>query len=191
MNVTIRNVQKSRSISFYCIKSSFGTATNISISKDTREKILATCEELKFYPNIHARRFFKKKSETIGLIIPPQAKIIAVAHTFTDYNIAAMLSGIEETVTQKGYRLTIMVADEDFINNKKYLKLIRDKSLDGVLLWGVDIDDKYVLDIKQEDFPYILLNSYITKYPVNYVITDNLNGSAMLTEYLIKTGYRK
>jgi DNA-binding LacI/PurR family transcriptional regulator len=190
--ITIRDVARKAGVSASTVSRVLNRAvTGVSISARTREKILTVCEELKFQPNIHAQRFFTQKSRTIGFVIPPKAKIKGVRYTFTDYNLGELLSGVEQTITAGGYRLTLLVADEDFVREKAHVRLIRDKSLDGLLLWGLEVDETYILDLKEESFPYVLLNGAIDKVEVNSVIADNRQGSFAVAAHLLEKGHRR
>lgn len=192
MVVTIRDVAKKVGVSPSTVSRVLNNATtDISISKETKEKVLAACEELKFQPNIHAHRFFTDKSETIGLITPPQTRLKGVKHTFADYNLGELLSGVETAITERGYRLMVLVADDDFINTKRYVHIIRDRSLDGLLLWGLQVNEIYIHDLQQESFPYILLNGYIRSMQTNFIIADNEAGSFEITAHLINLKHRR
>jgi len=192
MTISIRDVANKAGVSISTVSRILNNNdTNISISEQTKKKVLAVCEDLKFQPNIHAHRFFKKKSETVGLIIPPQSQIKGVKHAFTDYNLGELLSGVENAITKRGYRLTVLVADDDFIDAKKHIHLLRDHSIDGLLLWGLRVNEMYILDLQQESFPYIILNGYVYSVQANSIIADNKAGSFAVTEHLINLKHRK
>jgi len=191
--ITIRDVARKAGVSPSTVSRVLSrTVTGVSISAVTREKILAVCDELKFQPNVHAQRFFTKRSKVVGFVIPPRTKLKGVEYTFTDYNLGELLSGLEEAITAAGYRLTVLVADENFIREKNHVRLIRDKSLDGLLLWGLEVDETYIQDLREEEtFPYILLNGSVGNLEVNAVTADNRQGSYAIMEHLLNIGHRK
>ncbi len=192
MHTTIREIAKKAGVSTATISRVLNNASsNVAISEETRKKVLSICEELKYQPNIHSQRFFTKKSKMVGLIVPPQAKLKGVLHTFTDYNLGDLLSGVEQAVTERNYRLTLLVADDDFINKKNHVRLIRDQSLDGLLLWGLQVDETYILDLQRESFPYLLLNGCIEGRNVNSVVADNEGASFAITTHLIRQNHRR
>lgn len=100
------------------------TKSKVPISAATRQNVQQVADELKYYPNAHARRFFKNKAETIGLLIPPPAQIKGLSYTFHESLLAELLSGIEAELTERRYKLMITVVGNGFLKNKEHLDLV-------------------------------------------------------------------
>lgn len=166
-------------------------ASNVKITEATRKRIFDAVKELNYSPNIHAKRLFSNKSMTIGVVVPDQQNMVKNQHTFSDYNLAESLSGIETAATANDYRLLLLVRTAEFIDQKSYLKLFHEKCIDGIIFWGVGHDEEFIQELQNENFPLVLANANNVDTPVLSVFNDNISGSYKITEYLIKKGRKK
>lgn len=162
--------------------------SNIKITEATKKRIFTAVKELNYSPNIHAKRLFANKSMTIGVVIPEQRHLVNHQHTFSDFNLAETLSGIERTATANNYRLLLLVRTEEFMSEKGYLDIFREKCIDGLIFWGVGSDAAFNKELMDEKLPFVLANSNNIDSNVPTVICDNISGSFKTTEYLIKKG---
>lgn len=166
-------------------------ASNVKITEATRKRIFAAVKELNYSPNIHAKRLFANKSMTIGIAIPDQQDLVSFQHTFSDFNLSESLSGIERIATANDYRLLLLVMTEEFMAEKTYLKLFHEKSIDGVIFWGIKTNAEFIQDLLDENLPFVLANSNNAETSAPTVVNDNISGSLQITELLIKKGCRR
>lgn len=192
MGYSIRDVAKIANVSAMTVSRVLSFREGkIPVSEETRQRLMSVCRELKYEPNIHAQRMLSNRSHTIAMVVPPQKKIEAKHHIFSDYNISELLSAIEESLSERGYKTLLMSMNQSFMKNKEYIKLFRNKSIDGMLLWGVHLNENYVLDLLKEESLFLLINSYLIERDVNCVMVDNFAGAYKVTEHLIKLGHRR
>jgi DNA-binding LacI/PurR family transcriptional regulator len=60
-----------------------------------------------------------------------------------------------------------------------------------MLVWGLRLAETYIMDLYKENKPLILVNNYLKKKKVNFVINDDEQGSFEVTEHLIKSGHKR
>ena len=70
---------------------------NVSVSQETRRKVLAAISELDFSPNLAARRLSSGKTMVIGALVP----------YFTNPSVVRRLQGIVSVVTNSVYDLIL------------------------------------------------------------------------------------
>ena len=144
-----------------------GKTSNISISEQTKQKIMEVCHECDYEPSIHAARFFSNKSHTIGFLTPAGERL-------EDDNLARMISAIYAELPGLGYRLLPLAINRDFVANKEYLRLFRRKEIDGLMIWGVPDNSAWVDELAAKKLPFVLLSNRCKKYPA--VSCDDAGG---------------
>lgn len=128
-------------------------------------------KESGYYPSAMARRLTTNKAETIGLLIPsPQDKTLVTLYT-------EILRGFAHQAKIEGYDLLLFINEHQF----NYSQLFHDRRVDGLLLVGVNRNDKEVIQLSKNKFPYILTGKVDYK-EANYVDAENrrsLSGSIL------------
>lgn len=84
---------------------------------------------------MNAQRFFKRRSNVIGLLVPPQEEM--GHNAFNDTHFVEILSGIEKALCRTGYNLLLLFNRPEFQENNHYAGLFQSGFLDGLLIWGV------------------------------------------------------
>jgi DNA-binding LacI/PurR family transcriptional regulator len=147
---------------------------NVPISQVTKDKILKACKEYGYKPNVHASRFFSKRSQNIGILMPQ-------ALYLSDRNLSRFMDGAYRAIEANNYRMTVFSASEKFIKEKNHLNIFKTKEVDGLLIWGCSEQDKFIDELKAENYPFILGNNRKGNYPT--VICDDFYGMAKLVNH--------
>lgn len=152
------------------------------ISEETKERVKAYANKVKYAPNLFARGFRSHKSNIIGVIIPN------IEHQFT----ATLLKGIIYNADLNGYKVIIC---ESFNNEQKQAALLETMvqfGVDGVLLSLVkkntNVDD--ILDMMQH-IPLILFDRVSAKVPCTQIVIDDEEAAFKAVEHLINTGKKR
>lgn len=150
------------------------------VNAETRKKVMALAEELNFQPNSFAVNLRKKESKTIGLIIPE------VVHHF----FSSVVNGIVKTAENEGYWVIIMQSNESYENEKKQLKLLVAKKVDGILmaLSNETTDFTHINNVLDNDIPLVLFDKIADEVNCSKVTIDDVQAAFDATEHLIKTG---
>lgn len=176
MSVTIKDIAKSLGVSYSTVSRALNDKPGVSL--ENRKRIIAEAKRVSYNPNAMARGLVKKHSDTIGVIIPD------MANSF----FGEVTEGIIESAKTHGYTVFLCVSNWDMKTEKKYLRTLQEKRVDGIIL-KASKDDKDRNFKDEINVPYTILDGSPIK-DSNVVQVDNEYGGYIATKYLIKQGYR-
>ena len=163
--------------------------TSIKVTAETKEKILAAIKQLDYSPNLNAKRLWANKTYTLGLVVPSAWRTFGT-HIFSDVPFQETLCGIENILSGSPYRLMLIFQNESFLKTREYLRLFKEKVVDGLIIWGAGKKDSYIEEIAS--YPVVVVNSFPqTGISFNRVGANQEEGSFILTEHMITRGYRR
>lgn len=164
----------------------------VPIKESTRRKVLQSCRELRYQPNIHALRLFSGQSGSLAVCIPPAGQVLPNTDSYSDPNLAHTIDGMLDVATKLGLHLVLFSSDEKLIAAGAHLKLFRSRSVDGMLIWGARLDrHAFIDDLVREKHPIVLVNSHGVNEVIPHVIVDNHAGAQMLARHLLDLGHRR
>ncbi len=166
-------------------------AANV-VSEKTRKHIHTVVEELGYVPNVNASRLVKNKTNLIGVVIPGSGMEGANVHgsVLVDRVFNVTLGGIESVLKNNNYRILLIFKNDKFVENKEYLRLFRENSVDGLLVWGARFNDNYWKEVAE--YNLLLINSHCEHYDkLNYIGHDNVAAARAITRNLLHQGYRQ
>jgi LacI family transcriptional regulator len=189
-NVNIRMIAEKVGVSVASISRALQDPPSKNISKKLRERILETCEEMRYYPNMHTVRMFSKRSNTVAMFAP--ADIIHMGPTgMVDFNLSAAIGGVEYELSHNSMYLTLVSVSDSFIEKREYLKFSRGKLVDGLIIWGWVSTEKYIETLANEDVPIVMIRSDEPPMPLDSVRMDEYDGMSRIVERITKAGHRK
>lgn len=145
----------------------------------TREKVLQAIKELNYQPHTVAQSLARRKTNTIGCIIP----------FFTGYFFVELLRGIQSKITQF-FNDLILYSIDDTSKKEFFLKrVLMERKVDGLLLVSLEISDDFVRKFLKQRFPIVLVDSF---HPLlDSIKVDNVEGAFVATRHLLNLGYKK
>ena len=172
---TIKDVAKKANVSVATVSRVINNTGYVNV--DTRKIVEIAIDELGYVPNELARSLFRKRSNIIGLIVP---------HIST-YFFAELIESIEEAVTESGFKLMIFNSKDDIDLEKKYLNVLNQYNVDGLILVANTKSTKSYLKLK---IPIITIDHIIDK-SIPSITSDNVQGGEMAAQMLIKSNPKK
>jgi len=152
------------------------------IGDDTRQRVSEAARQLDYHPDATARRMVKGRTSIIGFVLRQTPDQI-----FSDHFLPEVLHGLSRAAAAQGYHILIEPAPPDDSNS--YIRLMRERHVDGIVLSGPRFDDQEVLLTQAESSPVVLMGQLPgTNLP--FVDVDNVSGAAMVTRHLVDLGHR-
>ena len=155
--------------------------SGMRISDDTRQRVSDAARQLDYHPDATARRMVRGRTSIIGFVLrqtPGQA--------FADHFLPQVLHGLSQAATTQSYHILIEPAPPDDSNS--YLRLIRERHVDGIVLSGPRFDDQELL--RAESSPVVLMGQ-LPNTDLPFVDVDNVSGAALVTRHLIAHGHQQ
>lgn len=177
MSVTIYDVAKKAGVGIGTVSRVLNGSRHIS--ETTRDKVLKAIKELNYQPHSAAQSLARKKTRSIGCIIP----------FFTGYFFVELLRGIQKKITEHQHDLILYSVDLAHKKETFLRRVLRERRVDGVLFISMEISDEFVEKFVDLKFPIVLVDSY---HPdLDSISVDNLEGAYVATKHLISLGYQK
>ncbi len=149
------------------------------VSEKTIEKVKKVMEELGYQPSQVARSLVKRRTNTLGIVMPD------IKNTFFN----SWFRSVEEYARRFGYMTLLCNTDENAEDEIKLVRTFQAHRVDGVLIVPHSEDSvRYLLKAKVNT---VLVDRVYDGIDIDFVTTDHYEGAARLTEYLITSGHRK
>jgi DNA-binding LacI/PurR family transcriptional regulator len=177
--VTLKEVAKLAGVSTATVSNVLNDSKYVS--EELKRQVLKVVEALNYSPNDIAKSLRVKESKLIGLMISD------ISNPF----FSSVVRGIEDTLSENQYNVLLCNTDLNVQKEKMYLKILLGKRIDGLIISASGKDGDYFNDLKKIGAPLVFLNRCPEHLFSDIVMTDNIKGSYMATEHLIKHGYHK
>ena len=153
-----------------------------NVSPELRERVLSAVSELNYVPDPFAHGMRTKRTRSIGLIISD----------ITNPFFPELARGVEDYVSSLGYSLILCNTDARPENEKRYVELLLNKGIDGLMFTSLRIGEEVIRSLLNDGIPCILVG----RKPENieglvYVVTDNYKGGCIAGEYLFSLGHKR
>lgn len=149
-------------------------------SAATRERIFAAVRELGYERSAIASALAGKNTHTIGLLVPD------VDNPF----FSEVVRGAEDAAFARGYSVLIGNTDHDRDKESAYLRTMRVKAMDGVIVATGTADPAVLSEMAQDGVRVALLSRQIPGVLGPYVGVDNRAGGYEAAAHLLALGHR-
>lgn len=147
---------------------------NGQVSASAKERIKKVIEETNYQPSKFATSLRTKKTMQIGVIIPK----------LDSASISRMVSGISNVLIEKDYNLILTNVENKEEDEIKYLNILNNKLVDGIILVGTIFTEKHKEVISTLEIPIVVLAQKVEDIPCVYY--DNYESSLDITNVIIK-----
>jgi LacI family transcriptional regulator len=154
----------------------------IKLPEGTANRIRKAIAELRYEPNLHARRLNSGSTDTLALVLPDIA----------DPFFAALAGSVEAAADDAGYGLMLCSTRNRTEREVDYLERARRNHVDGVLFaTNHPDDDGRLLAAMNGQRAVVLLDEDVPGVTASRVFCDNAGGGRMATQALIDAGHRR
>jgi LacI family transcriptional regulator len=179
MKVTIYDVARAAKVSIATVSKVINRTG--SISEKTRSRVLKVMEDLNYKPSVVASALTGKRTNTVGLLIPD------LANPF----FAEIARSVEDRGHEAGFNLMICSTDNDPDKESEYISLMRQKSVDGIILASGLVSDTAVKQLIDHQIPLAVIARDLPVLAVNAVLVDDFAGGYMAVSHLLSLGHRR
>jgi LacI family transcriptional regulator len=151
------------------------------ISLSTRERVEVAVKELGYVPNTLARGLRSKRTHTLALIVTD----------ITNPYFTLMARGVEDVAGDANYTVIYCNTDESEAKEEKYVNILAQKQVDGVLLVPACGNADTVKFLKSNDIAVVVLDRRIAKVKTDSIRADSENGANRLIKILIALGHKR
>jgi LacI family transcriptional regulator len=151
------------------------------ISTETRERVQKAIDELGYVPNTLARSLRSRRTNTVALMVTD----------ITNPFFTTLARGVEDAANEAGYTVIFCNTDESAVKEEKYLNVLLQKQVDGLLLVPTQKSVNTIQQILKHGTPVVVLDRRISEVNVDTVRCDSLDGGYKLTKYLVSLGHRQ
>ena len=137
--------------------------------------------DLGYRPSRVARRLRMNngRAHLVGLIIPD------IQNPF----YAEIARGVEDAAYAAKYALLLCNSDENPDKERFYLDVMRDESMDGIVLPPFDDTDFAVIEMVQTGMPVVCVDRSLAKVKTDLVEVDNYQGALEAVNHLLDKGH--
>jgi len=149
-------------------------------SPETRIRIEAAISELGFVPNRLASGLRSKRTKTIALVVTD----------ITNPFFTTIARAVEDTAGEAGYTVIFSNTDEDPLKEKKYIQMLLEQRVGGIILVPAQSTPDSAAFIKQHETPIVILDRRIDNFKADFVRCDSEQGAYQLMSMLLSLGHR-
>jgi LacI family transcriptional regulator len=147
----------------------------------TRERVLAAADRLGYRPSALARSLRLQRTLTLGMLVPD----------ITNPFFSSIIKGAEDAARQRGYNLILCNSEDDPEREETYLRVLRERQVDGLLIASSQMADDTIAGLREEAFPFVLLNRATRSAEDLAVVVDNHAAAIEVVAHLAALGHRR
>lgn len=154
-----------------------------SVSEKTRQRVSTIMLQTGYTPNVFARGLVVNSMKTIGVM----------TIDVRDLYYAGSIHALENEARKLGYNVILCNTGEDISEKKKYLKLLLQKRVDGIILIGSvfkeKADNQHITEAAAE-VPVVLINGYLEGKNIYSIMCDDSKAVKTAVKYFADIGHK-
>jgi len=148
------------------------------VNEETKKKVQEAIQKLGYRPNIVARSLKTQRTKTIGILIPD------ISSQF----YPEIVRGAEDVSNIYDYNVILCNSDLDAEKEKEYLRVLKEKMVDGVLYMSSSLKPDITELIRELDLKTVLVESSDEEGTFPSVTIDNVKAGYDAANYIINKG---
>lgn len=181
--VTSHDVARRAGVSRATVSLVLNRSESVTLSKETRERVLQAAADLGYKPNSAGRMLVSGLTETIGLLVSDPSILLV------DQYIPQLLYGIEKANRQMGFHV-LVEGLEARGEAGAYDNLVESRRIDGLIVVNPRAGDEALVSLIDKGFPLVLVGSVRHPSEVSVTFTTrNVIGEAV--DHVVGLGHRR
>jgi LacI family transcriptional regulator len=177
--VTIADVARAANVSSGTVSHVLSGAR--AVRPETRERVEAAIAELGFQPDRLARALVRRKTQTIGMVIPD------VTNPF----FADLIWRVEQALATADHALICGNSGNDPDRERRYLQSFLERRVDAIIVGVAGAENLEFLRGVGKETPTLFVDRVIDQDGWDSVRCDNTAGMATVVDHLIGLGHRR
>jgi LacI family transcriptional regulator len=184
MNITIRDVAKKLNLSITTVSRALDGYEDVA--EGTRQLVVKTAQEMGYIPNQAARQLRRRRTDTIGYILPTDKP------RFADPFFAEFTAGLGDEASANGVDLLVSTAPPGSqIEQQAYEKWVHGRRVDGIVLNRIHLNDRRVQFLAQSQFPFVTLERSRDSQSYPSIEVNGRYWFRVLIDHLVSLGHQR
>ena len=158
--VTIKDIAREAGVSIASVSRALNGMDGIS--EENRSRILRVCERLSYTPNGLARSLVKRRTQTIGIIMPD-----IMSPFYSELMVKA-----SDAAHKRGYQVLLCNSFRELKAERDYLKLLAEHQVEGILIFPIGPRSTESMAEFIHNVPMVALNELTGQCGIPYVCAD-------------------
>lgn len=151
------------------------------VNEETKKKVVDAIKKLGYRPNIVARSLKTQRTRTVGILIPD------ISNQF----YPEIVRGAEDVANIYDYNVMLCNSDFDLEKEKEYLRVLKEKMVDGVLYMSSSLEDDTLELINELALKTVLVETDDKHGNLPSVTIDNVKATYETTQHLLNKGIKE
>ena len=183
--VTIADIARGLGISKAAV--SYALTGRPGVGADTRQRVLATAEQMGWYPSSSARALMGADAGVVGLVLSRPPELLTLETFFVH-----LLAGLEKVLADRGSSLLLrVIGDHPDEEIRTYRRWWGEGRIDGVILLDERFRDPRVEQVREMNVPAVLCGGPLKKWTMPALWTDHAADADRAVEHLHALGHRR
>ena len=154
------------------------------VDLNTKARVTASMERLKYYPNSLARALTNKRLHAIGVVFPHPYPSV-----FTDPYFISLMDGIVQEAARRRQNVLLYTGLE--WNGEDSLPAFRDRRVDGLILIAMLTDSTIVPSLREAGLSFVQINGQVPDAAVSNIDIDNSSAVRAVVAHLAGLGHTR
>jgi len=182
MSITIRDVARKLNLSITTVSRALDGYDDVA--EETRRRVETVALEMGYIPNRAARQLRRKRTDTIGYILP------ASTPRFSDPFFSEFISGLADEAAGQNFDLLISTAPTgQELEQQAYQRWVFSHKVDGFILSRMWLSDWRVRFLSTEHIPFVALERSLDLADYPSVHVEGKASVAGLVSHLVMRGF--
>lgn len=183
-SVTMKQIADSLGVSTVTVSKAL--ADKEGVGDDLRRTIKARADEMGYlYASSSKKSDHSRQKYNVGVLVASNYVDMAYYSFYLHMHHHLVLA-----LAKHGYSGIMEIITDEMRQDTMLPAVVAGKKVDGLIILG-QLPNAYVEKIKQTRMPVVLLDFYNSTNEIDCVVTDNVYGTYLLTDYCISMGHRK
>jgi LacI family transcriptional regulator len=183
MPITLKDIARATGFSVTTVSRALNDYDDVA--QETKSRIKQVALELGYYPSATARQLQKRRTDTIGFVIP------TFGPRFSDPYFSELLAGIGNEAAECDFDLLVSTRPPgEEKEEESYRRLVSSRRVDGLLVVRTRQKDWRIAYLAEQGFPFVAFGRSDLAFDFPWLDVDGASGMEQVTQHLIDLGHR-